>query len=388
MAVCRRTVIRAAGGVSLALIGAGGVFAVTRTPDQALKPWADIDGPAVPDVRLDAFRHAILAPNPHNRQPWLIRLVGNDEAIISCDLARRLPETDPFDRQILIGFGCFFELARIAAAERGVRIEITPFPDGAPDELGRLDQRPVARLRFAADTAAWRDPLFAAIAQRRSAKQPFDVARPVDRPALDRLAGVRMPPLQTGVTNDSALVAKLRALTWEAWDIEFQTQRTWMESVNLMRIGKAEIEASPDGIALSGAMIEGLALAGQISRGELGRPGTAAYKSSRERYQPIINTGMAYAWITTTGNGRAEQLAAGRAYVRMNLEAAQSGLGFHPVSQALQEFPEMKSSFAAVHAALNADPVRSRVQMLVRLGYGTPVSKTPRWPITSLIVPG
>ncbi len=34
--------------------------------------------------------------------------------------------------------------------------------------------------------------------------------------------------------------------------IEAQTARTHKESVDLMRIGKAEIEATPDGIALAG----------------------------------------------------------------------------------------------------------------------------------------
>ena len=83
------------------------------------------------------------SPNPHNRQPWLITLVGKDEALIHCDLERRLPVTDPFDRQITIGFGCFLELARIAAAERGVSLAIGNSPRGCrkhPDgwTAGRL----------------------------------------------------------------------------------------------------------------------------------------------------------------------------------------------------------------------------------------------------------
>ena len=38
----------------------------------------------------------------------------------------------------------------------------------------------------------------------------------------------------------------------------------------------------------------------------------------------------------------------------MNLEATRQSLAFHPVSQALQEFPEMAKSFAEVHATLGA----------------------------------
>src|SRR5882762_8051567 len=245
MAMSRRTFIAAVGGTGLALVGAGGVSAATRTPRRALLPWEELDSAPPADVRLDAFRHAILAPNPHNRQPWLIRLAGQDQAVIFCDLDRRLPQTDPLDRQILIGFGCFLEIARITAAQRGVIMEISPFPEGFPAE--RLDHRPIAGLRFATRDAVAKDPLFAAIPNRRSNKAPFDTARPVEISVLDALMAHRLPQAEIGTSIDAALVQRLRALTWDAWHTEFVTQRTWQESVDLMRIGKSEIETNPDG---------------------------------------------------------------------------------------------------------------------------------------------
>lgn len=389
MALSRRTLIQAAGGAGVALVGAGGLFAATRTPSDALAPWADIERDPPGDIRLDAFRHAILAPNPHNRQPWLIKLQGSDQALIYCDLNRRLPQTDPFDRQILIGFGCFLEVARIAAAERGADMEITPFPDGMPGD--RLDGRPIASLRFVPADTAQKDPLFAAIAHRRSSKSPFDTARPVDRKILDDLSAQGAPSLQSApglqvvASGNDALVRSLRAQTWAAWMIELTTRRTWQESVDLMRIGKSEINANPDGIALGGAFLDLLAAVGQLSRDQIARPGTTAYASGIDRYRPIMASGMAYAWITTKTNTRLDQLAAGRVYVRMNLEATRHNLGFHPVSQALQEFPEMAKSFADVHANLGAQS-GSRVQMLVRLGYGKVPGTTPRWPLRSRLM--
>jgi nitroreductase len=383
MPVTRRTMIQAAGGASLALVGAGGVFAATRTPHRALAPWSELTAPPLADVRLDAFRHAILAPNPHNRQPWTIQLVGADRAIIFCDLNRRLPQTDPFDRQILIGFGCFLEMARIAAAQRGVAMAIKPFPEGLPAE--RIDRRPIASLHFSAPGEAKSDPLYAAISDRRSNKQPFDMSRAVGSTVLDSLLACASPQAKVTATNDGAMLATLRAQTWEAWMVEHKTQRTWQETVDLMRIGRHEIEANPDGVSIGGPFLEALAMTGQISRAEMARPGSTAYNTGIERYRPIMASGMAYAWITTPGNSRAEQLEAGRAYVRMNLEATRQNLGFHPVSQALQEFPEMTKSFLDMHAALAA-PSGARVQMLVRLGYGSSSAKTPRWPLRSRLI--
>ncbi len=378
MVTSRRMFIRAAGGASVALFGTGGFFAATRTPHGALKAWSDIETAPPADVRLDAFRHGILAPNPHNRQPWLIKLVGDNQAVISCDLDKRLPETDPNDRQILIGFGCFLELARIAAAERGVRMEIKAFPDGLPGE--RLDKRPIAHVRFVADPATPKDPLFAFIPLRRTNKQPFDLARPVLKGTLEALPSQRSPGVTIRTSADEAQVRLLRAQTWAAWMIELQTQRTWMETVNLMRIGKSEIEANPDGVSIGGVMLEALAMAGQISREEIGRPGSRAHGTSIDRYRPIMASAMAYAWIVTEGNLRIDQLATGYSYVRMNLHAARDGVGFHPASQALQEFPEMAQSFLDVHAALGVQKGQ-RVQMLMRLGYGAGSAKTPRWPM-------
>ncbi len=369
----------------MALVGTGGLFAVTRTPNRALAAWAEIGNGSPKDVRLDAFRHAILAPNPHNRQPWRIQLIGDDEAIITCDLDRRLPATDPFDRQILVGFGCFLEIARIAAAERGVVMEIKPFPDGEPTQ--RLDLRAIARLRFVKNSAMLKDPLFVAIPNRHTVKKPYDTTRLVAQSVLDSLLAHKSPRVQVFASSDDDLVRKLRAQTWEAWLVELQTPRTWMETVNLMRIGKAEIEANPDGVSISGALMDVLAMTGQISREQIGTPASTSYKTSMERYRPIMATGMAYAWIETEGNSRTDQLAAGQVYVRMHLEATRQGLGFHPVSQALQEFPEMKSVFDEIHVQLGARPGQ-RVQMLVRLGYGAAGSQTPRWPLERKLVPG
>ena len=49
----------------------------------------------------------------------------------------------------------------------------------------------------------------------------------------------------------------------------------------------------------------------------------------------------AFGWLTNGNRTRKDQLDAGRAYLRLNLEATRLGLAIHPWSQALQEYPEM-----------------------------------------------
>lgn len=367
-----RRMILGAGLGGLALVSAGGVWRVTRTPKTAHEPWK-LAGSPPEDVRLDAFRHAILAPNPHNRQPWTIRLMGKDVAEISCDLEKRLPITDPFDRQITIGFGTFLELARMASAERGYRMDIEPFPNG--EAQPRLDSEPVARLTFAKDATVLRDPLFDAIPVRRSNKEVYDLTRAVEDKKLQQIAANG-----GSYSTDPDFIARLRVQILKGIETELLTHDANMESVELMRIGYDEIDANPDGIDLSGTMIEAGKLTGQIDRDQLADPDSQASKIGRDQMAETYGSIGALYWITTPTNSRFDQLEAGRQYVRANLQATKLGLAMHPMSQTLQEYDEVAESYRAVHAILTETP-DARVQMLARLGYGPQIGPSPRWPM-------
>ena len=375
MTLDRRSLLKLGGAAALVLTAGGGTFLMTRTPNRALAPWQSA-GNGYADPRLQALSYAILAPNPHNRQPWLIDLRREGELTLHCDPDRVLPETDPFQRQIVIGLGCFLELLSLAAAERGFATEIVPFPDGQPEP--NLDNRPIARVRFRAAAAA-PDPLFHQVLDRRTNKEPFDTSRPVDEAALEQLAAAGGGALAVQTTNETKRVAWLRQLTWQAMKIEIETPRTYLESIRLMRLGKAEIEASPDGIDLGGPFLETLSKLGLMTRQSLADPQSTAYRQGLDMFREITGTAMAYVWIQTSGNSRLDQLATGRTWLRLNLKATELGLGLHPLSQALQEYAEMEPHFAAIHSQL-ADP-RQRLQMFGRLGYGPEVDPSPRWPL-------
>ena len=70
--------------------------------------------------------------------------------------------------------------------------------------------------------------------------------------------------------------------------------------------------------------------------------------------------------------------------MRINLKATELGIGVQPLSQALQEFPEMAPLYARVHEMLA--PGGGTVQMWTRLGYGPGVGPSPRWPLDAKIV--
>ena len=367
-----RRVVLGAGLGGVALVAAGGVWRVTRTPQTAHQPW-ELAGPPPEDIRLDAFRHAILAPNPHNRQPWAIRLIDEDKAELSCDLDKRLPITDPYDRQITIGFGTFLELARMAAAERGFRMDMETVAED--DAQPRLTKAPVARLAFVEDATVKPDALFDAIPVRRSNKEVYDLSRSVEAAKLKQIAANG-----GAYSADPDFVGKLREEILTAIDTEYMTPDANMESVELMRIGHAEIDANPDGIDLGGPMIEAGVATGQINREILADPGSDAFQFGRDQLAETYGSIGALYWITTPTNTRADQLEAGRQYVRANLQATKLGLAMHPMSQALQEYEEVAPQYDAVHRLLGATGDQ-RVQMLARVGYGPAIGPSPRWPV-------
>jgi hypothetical protein len=68
----------------------------------------------------------------------------------------------------------------------------------------------------------------------------------------------------------------------------------------------------------------------------------------------------------------------GRAYVRLQLAATALGLRMHPLSQALQEYPEQAQNYKAIHQLLGGKDGADTVQMWTRLGYAPEVGPSPR----------
>jgi hypothetical protein len=375
--VNRRNFLKLTGGGGVLAAAGGGLFAATRTPNDALAPWGLVGG--YDDPRKNALSHAILAPNPHNRQPWMIHLDGDDGLTLFFDTDKQLPHTDPFDRQLTIGLGCFLELMRMAANADGYEVDVTLFPEGE-DEDG-LDTRPIAKATFT-QAAAVRDPLFEHVLNRRSNKEPYDTVRAVPADALARILQVaRLSDLGGSIGTDD--IAYWRALTTKALQLEIDTPRTYQESVDLFRIGKAEINANPDGIDFSGVMFESLALVGVMTRESLLDTNSTGYQEGLKAVLANTETAMGHVWMVTQGNARADQIAAGSDWLRINLACTAEGLGFQPLSQALQEYPEMAQIYGETHQRLA--PGGGTVQMLARIGYGPNIAVSPRWSIESKI---
>ncbi|WP_322891848.1 MULTISPECIES: Acg family FMN-binding oxidoreductase [unclassified Yoonia] len=375
----RKFLALSGGGIILAATATVGTIA-SRTPAAALAPW-DRAGSLYDEPRMRALSYAILAPNPHNRQPWLVDLSQPDRVVLKVDTNRLLPDTDPFNRQITVGLGCFLELLVMAAAQDGFAVDLDVFPQGS-DDLA-LDDRPVAIATFRAG-AGTPDPLFAHVMTRRSNKEPFDTTRPVAPDTIARIASAAIHGSRVTGDASEASIAALRQLTSDALIVEIETPHTFQESVDLFRIGKAEVEANPDGIDFSGPLFETLGAFGLMTREAMADPTTSMFAQGKAAVLANTETAMGHLWQATRGNTRADQIIAGRDWLRLNLAATAAGVGMQPLSQALQEFPEMAPHYEAAHQMLAQDG--ETLQMLCRLGYGPTIAPSPRWPLEAKLI--
>ena len=194
------------GGTILAAAGSAG-FIFSRTPTKALEPWAGATTYTDP-IQL-ALVHALLAPNPHNRQPWLVDLTKEGQVTIYHDATRDLPMTDPFNRQIFIGMGCFLETLKISATETGHSVDFDILPQG--------EKGPIAVAKFSKSVTL--DQLAQFITTRHCGKEAYS-DRNIEKDKISELSN------HVTIIADQQHVDALRQITWDALKIEMLTPST------------------------------------------------------------------------------------------------------------------------------------------------------------------
>jgi hypothetical protein len=388
----RRAFIRLAGG-GVVFGAVGGLNACSQDyPAAAVAAWQG--PPADAELRRWALAYAILAPNSHNRQPWIADLREPETITLHVDRERLLPMTDPWFRQIVVSQGTFIESLVIALRERGVEPVVQLFPQGefAPRAV---DDRPVARIHWARGaTAPAKDPLFAQLLRRHTAKVDYDTTRAVAPQTLAALReAITGDSIRFGATVDAARLEALRTLCWESARAELLTPRTVMESVKLTRVGPTEIDKHRDGITINSFVPRLADAVGAFDRTQPPAEGSSAYKQMMSRFEGHSRTAMGFVWLSTptimhaaAGTTRSAEVNAGRAYMRLQLKGTELGLQMHPMSQAPQEFDEMKPHYDSLHRLLVGKPATEEtVQMFCRVGYCAPQQHTPRRGVDAII---
>jgi hypothetical protein len=118
---------------------------------------------------------------------------------------------------------------------------------------------------------------------------------------------------------------------------------------------------------------------------EVPAKGSSSLQRVMDRWVPF-ETASGFLWLASPDNTRPSQVASGRAYVRGHLLATAAGVDMHPLSQALQEFPEMRGPREALHQTLGLGSAGQTLQMLSRVGFATELGgPSPRRSLDSLL---
>lgn len=333
---------------------------------------------ATEDARLALLRHAIQAPSSHNTQPWLVGLDQDHTIDVYIDPHRRLPLCDPFDRQTFVSQGTFLEALALASLEHGWRPEVRLAED---EQAAAAGQVPVAHVILHQGADVSRDPLFRFISRRQTSKRIFDDRRCPDKvlQALVRAATAR--DTASVVIDSPAACRRIAEICAEAMRIDVASPARNTETAAWFRFSDEEARRSRDGFGLAANGTAGVAKwiaeTFVLSRATAADPdgsfATGAITTTRRQAQSAAAFGV----ITTAANTRFHQVLAGRAYLRMQLAATALGVQTHPLSQALQEYPEMESLHGQLRTELGV-PDGHVVQMLYRIGYAEPAPRTLR----------
>lgn len=332
------------------------------------------------DIRWIVLSYAILAANPHNKQPWIVDLTGPSSLELYVDQDRLLPETDPPARQIHVGQGTFLENLELAARQHGYRTKIDYFPKGEYDNAV-VEDKPVASIALSKDVSNIKDPLFEMILRRQSNKRVY-TKTPLSADQLARLrSSLTDPRLVLTISDDTPVKKQLSQIMIEAMRIETASKSRDAETIAMFRFNNKERSHYRDGFGVAQSGMSGfkewVAESFFLSRDDAEKDSTSFGEQAVELTADQVQSAAAFGWISTASNTRLDQVVTGRAYERLNLTATALGVAMHPMSQVLQEYSDMVDLQKRFLAYLGI-PEGHTVQMLFRLGVAESIEHSPR----------
>ncbi len=375
----RRTFVKA--------LGAGGVLVLLPAQSagcgddrlEALRPWdTPADLPEHTDIRLKLVSYAILAPNAHNKQPWIVDL-RNEGIDLYVDAKRLLPQTDPQARQITISQGTFLEILSIAATHYGLQADISLFPNGI-DPMDQIGKNPVAHIALTEQKEKRQDELFNSIVNRHTNRRVYSGPPLTDAEigAIRRSYTDENYPFDLYV--DPAEISIIAGMMTEAMRIETYNRAMHGETVEMLRFNDDEVERYRDGLSFPNLGITGMKL---FFAKMFTNRSSAFDESFLERTVDSIKEGafssQAIGLICSRGTTRIDEVMVGRHFTRLFLTATQLGLSLQPMSQIL-EIESVKSQFMKAMNIQNEEP-----QMLFRLGRSEATPHSARRALNDIV---
>lgn len=358
---------------------------------QYLEPWNKEYCRQFSDPRIRLASVGLLAASSHNMQPWKLVLDETDPMVfyLYADSSRGTGEVDPYNRQLMISQGTFLEYVAVAGAQEDFQTDIVLFPDGEYDE-SKLHQeiaaKPAAKITLSPAS------------RRKSPLYPSAFLPDTNRAAYERIAltfkqRAAMESLSPGnrisvrLFDRSEDLEKIGSYALQSASIEAGIARTMDESNAIFRSNERQKNRYRYGFSVEGQGTSGFMthiLQGLLTLFPSLNTGASASENFLKSARTSVENTPAYVMIITPGNSRREQVESGMLYSRLILTGHSAGLVMQPLSQVLEEYPEMELPYSEFKEAYAPDG--GTVQMLIRIGV--PVKngvRTMRRDVLSLI---
>lgn len=316
-----------------------------------------------PEQVEQVLRLAGRAPSLHNRQPWRFRIMP--EVIeLHADQDRRMPGTDPEDRELRLGCGAALFNLRLALAHVGVRPLVTLQPSvRIPGLLAEI------RRGGSVHVGVEQSALLRAITTRRTNRRPF-LPTPVPKVHRNTLIGAVATEHAWVHMVEHAQRAELFGLVRRAHEEQMASDRFRAE----MAAWTGLREGAPEGVQASSAGPAPESQDEWVLRDFSGGHARPRVPGKDFEDDPLTMVLCSYS------QGRQADLEAGQAMQRLLLTATSLGLAASFLSQVV-EVPETRSQLRSLLGGA-LEP-----RAVLRVGYGSPVPPTPRREPMELLLP-
>lgn len=341
-----------------------------------MEPWSKNYAEKYSDPRVRLASAGLLAASNHNMQPWKISLDKSDPMVfcIYADSSRMTKEVDPYARQMMISQGTFLEYVAVAGEKEGYHADISLFPDGTYNEsllAESMDSKPVAKITLT-KAKPGNNTLYDALFLPDTNREAYQAKK---------LAGTQISALESlssmsGVSiklyQDQGNLSKVGRFAMQSAMIEAGVTRVMDESNAIFRANEYQKNKYRYGYSVEGQGTTGFMkniLQGVVTLFPFTNKGKAASRNFIDYTKTSIDYTPSYAMIITAGNSRLEQVESGMLYSKLILTGHTLGLAMQPLSQVLEEYPEMETPYTDFKKAYASDG--GTIQMLFRVGVPT-----------------